>query len=182
MLTAFTYVWTVISTFTFEVLSSERTSAITVSRKQAFKFPHVHPERGACCGNQYCRVQPTSSLSSSVPPLVISGGCLGIQFPTPQCVLSDRFLPSVLSPWRVLLEVWHSCITRCVYCLDVSHFIVWNSSETVGYETLQELIIKGDHWEGCPISLLTCSGVPWTFTCPSALLLRVLFHTSKTPC
>lgn len=137
--------------------------------KQVFKFPCVQPERGACCCNQHCRVQPASSPSSSVTSLSDLHQLFRDTFFFPPRVLSDRFLASTLSPWRVL-NVWHSCYIPCsIHCLDVSHFIVWNSPETLGYEALQELVMNEVRWERSPSSLLTCSGFPWTEHSPVLL-------------
>lgn len=141
---------------------------------RAFKFPHVQPEGGACCGNQPCRIQPASNASSSVTSPVISSVHLVTQlYPTlpPSSSpwgLSDRLLPYILSPWRGL-KARHRCITHCKHCLDVLHFIVWNPS--LGHEALQDPAIKENEWAQCLSSLLTCSGLPGTFTSPPALLI-----------
>lgn len=105
------------------------TTQLLFPENQVFKFPYVQPERGACCGSQHCRVQPASSASRSVTSLVISSVHSVIQVhptlpPSPSPYeLSDRFLPYILVPWRVLLKAWHRCLTHCKHCLDVSHFI-----------------------------------------------------------
>lgn len=114
---------------------------LPVPENQAFKFPRVQPEQGACCGNQPCRVQPASNVS-----LVVSSIHLVVHvYPTLPSFsspfeLSDRFLPYILSPWRVLLKERHRCFTHCKCCLDVLHFIVWSSA--LVYEALQDLVIK----------------------------------------
>lgn len=121
-------IWTVVSTFTSFLLKAPR--QLPVPENEAFKFPHLQPEQGACCGNQHCRVQPVPNTSSSVTFLMIFSVHLVIQvYPTlPPCSslyeLSDRFLPYLLSPWRPLLKAQHRCFTHCKHCLAVSHFMV----------------------------------------------------------